>query len=265
MATRSKSNWAKVFKLTLDQVRPPDVQKLHAAFAREKLAEHLAGVTGGKPAVTTVVDGRRGASEDSVKPYGIIRYEFSYFREIAAWALTQARDISPVDSGEYRDSWFVLADGLRCEPDAIPDGAKRIAIINDRPYHRKIHVGAMKGLSVPPLIVERLRAAVGRRFGNLVYGEIKFLMLNGGYVLKGRQRSSSVKELAAWHGVPEPVIKGWIARGDKLKSLDLTKRIAAGSDRRSAAYREGRTYLKTRKDTQSGQPMTYPALELTLR
>lgn len=265
MGARSTSNWAKVFTLTLDQLKPPDIQRTHAAVARQVLADHLSGLQGARPGITTVVDGRRGASEDSVKPYGVIRYEFSYFREIAAWALEQASALSPVDSGRYKNSWFVLADGERCEPQDIPDGAARVAITNDQPYHRKIHVGAMRGLSVPPMIVERLRAAVRRRYGNFVAGEVRFILLEGGYVLKGRQRTASIKELATWHGVPEPVIKGWLARGDKLGTIDLTKRTATGVDRRSAAFREGRQYLTSRSDTKAGQPMTYPALELTLR
>lgn len=230
MARRSSSNWAKVFSVVTAGLKPPEIQKHHAAFAREKLAEHMAGVKGTPPAVTKMVDGRRGASEDSVKPYGVIRYEFSYFREIAAVALDMARDMSPVDSGDYKEAWFCLADGERCEPDAIPETARRILITNDLPYHRKIHVGAMKNLSVPPLIVERLRAAMRRRYGNLVECQVQFILLEGGYILKGHR----------------PVRK-------------------AAASRRSSAYRAGMTHLKPRKDTAKGQRLTYPALEMTLR
>lgn len=210
MARRSTlGGWETVINLAIEGMNPPEIQRQHAAFARQKLAEHLAGVQS-RPAVTVIVDGRRDASEDSVKPYGVIRYEFSYFREVAAEALAQAQEMSPVRSGRYKRSWFVLADGVEVAPDAIPDKARSVMVVNDQPYHRKIHVGAMRNLSVPPLIVERLRQVVQRRFGNLVQVGVRFILLEGGYILKGRNKSR-------------------------------------------------------RKDLRAGQPMTYPALELTLR
>lgn len=235
---KSFSNMEKVLRLDLSQVLPPQVQKVHADFARKKLQEHLSGLKGTPPAVTTIVDGRRGASEDSVKPYGLIRYEFSWLAEVAQAALDKALEFSPVDSGEYRNSWFMMAGQVEIDPTAIPDGISEITITNSTPYHRKIQVGAMK-MSVPPGIVERVRQWVLGRHGNLVDAQIYFIQLSGKakgsrfeipYILKGRRPARP-----------------------------------AAQSRRSSAFRAGRKYLAARKDTAAGQQLTYPALTISLR
>src|SRR3546814_12451062 len=106
--------------LAVAAVTPPELQRLQARVARETLAEHLATLPR-RPPVKTIVDGRAGASEDSVKAYGRIRYEFGFLQEIAPLALEHARKVSPLDSGRYRDSWLVLADGAPVDADAVPD------------------------------------------------------------------------------------------------------------------------------------------------
>jgi len=140
----------------------------------------------------TFVNYEEGRSEEQVKPPGPIIYVFDYGIEIAQFALELARALSPVRSGAYRDAWFLLDEsGAQTTPENLTPGAP-FTITNDKPYARKIEVGAMK-VSVPPGIVERLRKGVLGRYGNSVSAKVKFIKLEGGYVLKrhgtgGRQR-----------------------------------------------------------------------------
>jgi hypothetical protein len=136
------------------------------------------------PSVETVVDGLAGAPLESVKPGGIIRFDFKYLREIARFALDWLRENSPVESGAYKNAHFVMAGGAEIDPLEIPAEAHEIVVTNDKPYARKIQVG-MKSLSVPPGIYDRARIAVARRYGNIVSVDLKFIELAGGYVLKG--------------------------------------------------------------------------------
>src|SRR3546814_10310043 len=153
--------------LAVAAVTPPELQRLQARVARETLAEHLATLPR-RPPVKTIVDGRAGASEDSVKAYGRIRYEFGFLQEIAPLALEHARKVSPLDSGRYRDSWLVLADGAPVDADAVPDETEELVIVNPEPYSRKLNVGKnLDGtpfvVSVPPYFVEEINGFVFRR------------------------------------------------------------------------------------------------------
>lgn len=173
---------------------PQNISRELAAFARQSLAQVQASGQASQ-FYEKSVNGRRGAAEETVVPPGPIVYDFSYLPEIAEFALEFARNRSPVDSGRYKGSWFVLVNG-ETVPDlsAIPDDAE-LVITNDQPYHRKIDVGAMK-MRVPPGIVEDTRQAVMRRFGNVIRAERRFVNLASGrgdtevpYILRrGSQR-----------------------------------------------------------------------------
>jgi hypothetical protein len=158
-----------------------EVSKLLAATARKVLAEVKAKQPGSH---RTFVNGREGASEDTVQAPGPIVYEFELGPEIVAFALDTLRALSPVKSGAYRDAHFLLVDGAAAPASAAVLGAD-LLIANDRPYARKIHVGAMKNMKVPPGIYERARQAVMARWGNAVRVEVTFVSLAGGYVAKG--------------------------------------------------------------------------------
>jgi len=180
---RSTAAFERTIRLAVDSLRPPDVQRHHAAVARRGLVDHLRKLKGDLPEVQTFVDGRLGAPEESVKPYGVIRYEFVFASEAATFALKEAQEMSPVDSGAFRRAWFLMVDGKEVAADAIPPSARRIVLTNDRPYARKIEVGAMT-VRVPPGIVDRLQRVVLRRFGNSVEADVQYIELAGGYRLK---------------------------------------------------------------------------------
>lgn len=207
---RSTAAFERIITLQLAKVRPPEVQRIHAEIARKGLAKHLQSIQGGKPHVTVYVDGREGASEDTVKAYGVIRYEFTRLAEIAAFALKRAQELSPVDSGAYKSSWFVMAAGRQVSPEAIPNGVE-LVLTNDQPYHRKLemtvnaeHWRGKVRARLPAGIVERLRQEVYREFGKTVDASVSFITLQGGYVLKGRGRRR--KDTAAGQQMTYPAL-----------------------------------------------------------
>lgn len=220
--------------LIVARVTPPKLQELHAKVARQALGDHLASLPS-KPPVKRIVDGQVGAVEETVKAYGLIRYEFSYLREMAKYGLEQARAVSPVDSGKYRDSWIALADGVPTDPDAIPDGTAEVLITNPEPYSRKLNVGKnLDGtsfvLEVPPNFVETASAAVRRRFGNAAVIQFKYVSLHGAYVIKIGNATLLARE-AARRGV-----------------TDVAK-----------------SRLQVRRDRSAGAEVTYPAFSIRMR
>lgn len=126
---------------------PQAFARWHAEKAREALAEVQAR-EGVRP-TTVIVDGRRGASEDSVRPFGVIAYEISPLADVvdAVWnALIQASPIGPGKTGHYKDAHWLFVNGQRVDVkpggDApeIPPGSTCM-LVNTKPYARKLEVG----------------------------------------------------------------------------------------------------------------------------
>lgn len=202
--------WESTVRILRDAVGAPKFQQLHARVAKRALAQHLAQAAD-KPEVVRYVDGRQGDPEESVKLYGVIRYEFIRLAAIARAGLDLARQLSPMESGKYRESWFLMVDGVQV--DRVPPGAREIVLTNDQPYHRKLemtvnsegqaasaHAAAEQSMGAyvakryakfnrPPGIVEKVRQQLGRKFGDSFDAQITFIELEGGYVLKGKGRS----------------------------------------------------------------------------
>jgi hypothetical protein len=213
-------------KIATRDLEPAAISALLAKTARQALAEVI-GSGEAPESYTRSVNGRVGAPEESVIAPGPIVYAFSYLEEATLYGLQFARARSPVDSGEFKKSWFALVDGSLWNGQSnIMPGAE-VLITNDQPYARKIEVGAMKRMRLPPHVAEDTRQAILRRYPGAFRVELKFIVLAGGYVLKGHSRS-----------------------------------VAAKTNRRSSAFREGRAVLRSRKDTAAGQQMTYPAVSL---
>lgn len=167
-------------------LEPAAIQRQLAAFAREELAGALARGDG-SPVYTTSVNGRRGASEDSVRLPGPIVYDFVWWAPIITYALEVLRARSPVRSGAYRDAWTVVVGGQKVrEFDALPADAQ-IHIVNPVPYARKIEVGHMK-MSVPPGVVEQGVQVVAARYGQMVHVSHEFITLRGDYSAAGQFR-----------------------------------------------------------------------------
>ncbi len=139
--------------------------KIIAAAAR---TERDAMISRGEasPIYRTLVDGRDGAPEESIKPGGAIIYRFNTLGQAAIFGLSFARERSPVLSGTYKRSWFVAVNGVPWDGNLreVPSDAQ-VMIVNAAPYHRKVETGAQRGLGRG--ICEAIRKAVRQRFPNM--------------------------------------------------------------------------------------------------
>ena len=96
--------------MQLDRFGPEQARLAHIAIARQGLAAFLA-TQEQEPLYQIETDGHASASEDSVRPFGIIGYLIQRLPEIGRYAIVTAREISPDANGRYNHSWFLLADG----------------------------------------------------------------------------------------------------------------------------------------------------------
>lgn len=190
------------------------------------------------PVYETFVDQRRGASEETVRPDGVIRYEFDQIGEAAEYGLDACRRLSPMESGVFRLAWVLSVNHRPWFGDVkdIPTGAE-VLIVNPLPYARKIETGAMPKMSVEPGIVQRAAQRIKRQFP-AISAFVTYVQLppafsigefHTPYILRGRQRSFAVAHEA---------------------------RIRASG---------GRSVATRRKDLMAGEQITYPAIELSAR
>lgn len=163
-----------------------NIRRQLAAFAKQELAKVQRSGEAPERYVRTV-NGRIGAPEESVEPPGPIVYSFNVLPDVAEYALAFAKERSPVRSGRFKKSWFVMVNGRETRSlESIPLEAE-VILTNSQPYSRKIEVGAMK-MRVPPGVVEDTKQAVMRRFGNIVTAQKRFIPLSGAYVLRRENR-----------------------------------------------------------------------------
>lgn len=190
---------------------PQEARKRHISIARAGLADFM-GRQQTRPMVRIEVDNRPATSEEQVKPFGLIVYRFDRMREVASFALREAEEASPVLSGRYKQSWFLMLGTQEIGLNQIPASAT-IILTNDQPYSRKINVGA-KGFEkymIPAGVVERVRQKVRQRYGSVVTAKVEYLQFpGGGHVLKNSLRS---KRSNGRRGK---------VRGDAMKGMQIT-------------------------------------------
>lgn len=163
--------------LKSDVLSPQAFVKMHAATARSELAKLEAEQ--GKYPTQTFVDGRSGASEDSVRYGGVIEYRIHVIQDAVDWIYAEWVKRSPVgppEGGHYRDDIMLFVDGYR--RDAANGGvvdvadAKEVVLISLRPYSRKI----ARGLSVqaPEGWLEVLAREARRQFQDVAKVEYEY-------------------------------------------------------------------------------------------
>lgn len=129
---------------------------------------------------TRIVDGVTGAREEQVKSNGMIVYQYPRLEEVTKYALEVLFDLSPVLSGDYRNSHTLFINGVAATD---LNGWKRddeISISNPLPYSRKIEVGAMK-MRVPGTdhVYQQASAKVKARYGNVATISFTFRAIFG--------------------------------------------------------------------------------------
>lgn len=178
-----RGGYEQVLELNLKRFNPENAKKIHIETARKALGEFLSRQKD-KPEYKILVDGAEALSENQVKPFGIIKYIFLRMAQVGKLAISTARELSPVMSGKYKQSWVLIADRVLVNENSIPNNVKELILVNPQPYARKIHVRGARFRGVPPGIVEKVRQITLRSFRNTIVGEVRYIELNGAYVLK---------------------------------------------------------------------------------
>lgn len=180
--------FAAELKVATRGLEPDEINAKLARFARQALAREIRSGRA-SPNYEKFVNGRKGAEEETVQAPGPILYLFSQWREIIAFALLSLEEKSPRKSGRYVGSFFVMVNGQRVTNFATIPPTATVLITSDQPYSRKIHVGAMEGMSVPRGNFEKARQALFRKFNaseaRSIDADVRFIDLPGAYV---RQR-----------------------------------------------------------------------------
>jgi hypothetical protein len=126
---------------------PQTFAKVHARIARRTLADVEARQ--GVHPYFVVVDGRKGASEDDVKPYGLIQYYIDVTAKIgkAIDAVYVALvTLAPVDTGQYQSRiWLLINGGQRDanleQQDIGLNSGDVVQFIDTVPYARALEGG----------------------------------------------------------------------------------------------------------------------------
>lgn len=140
---------------------------------------------------TRNVDGREGASEESVRPDGVITYIYPRLDAVVQYALEVLFDLSPVLSGEYRNSHTLFVEGAAAR-DLKGWSGGEIVISNTVPYARKIELGVMK-MRVPgsSRVYDMAEREVRARYGNIAAIFYTYRGIVGGGVSSGRAGNKS--------------------------------------------------------------------------
>lgn len=192
-----------------------EVQKLFVAEIRRQLDRAIAEAR--PTSYEQYVDRVPGRVIEQVEPFGIAVFTFSYLSEIAKFALSVLREISPVDRGSpkreangivYRDNHNVYVDGVLIESLSSIGAADRVVIANTLPYARRLELpskwrhgplkGQPRGWSIQPQvpqpadsIYQHAAATVRRRYGNMATVESTWVGLAGGTELTGGAANES--------------------------------------------------------------------------
>jgi len=131
-----------------------------------------------------IVDGQIGATEEVVKPAGIIVYQYPRLDQVVQFAMETLFDRSPVDSGDYRNAHMIFIENSPARNLAELRSGDEITITNPMPYARKIEAGSMT-MRVPGTdhVYQQARQIVAARWGNVAKIKFTYRALIGGHVV----------------------------------------------------------------------------------
>lgn len=178
-----RGGYEHILNLNLQRFNPEQARLKHIEVAKKSLEKFLSRQKE-KPSYKIFADGVEVSSETSVRPFGVIKYVFLRISQVGKLAIKTARDLSPVQSGRYKKSWLLEADGSLVDENNIPEDTQQLILVNNQPYARKIHTRGARLRNVPPGIVEKVRQIVLRNYRNSVSVELRYIELRGAYVLR---------------------------------------------------------------------------------
>lgn len=155
-----------ISSLVYSSLSPESQREAIADLARQALkdAEQVnRRVLGHAPEHKTFVDGRKEAPLESVKPDGLIVFEFNLITDLLAWIAEQLETHSPIRTGAFAKSHKLFADGVEADP-ANPPPAEEYVFMSLLPYAESLEHGHSK--QDPNGIYEVVATLAQRRFGN---------------------------------------------------------------------------------------------------
>lgn len=201
------------------QVQSPDARARVARHLKLRLEEMARG--GVLPTFRQFVDQQETKDLSSVTFRGsVITIKFDLLDGVARAMLAYTKEISPIQSGAYRDAWFLSVNGTPITDLSQPiRSGSTVILTNFAPYARRLEEqgrigrgGRLTSYLRPELVVtERTRQWAKAKFpGALI--ERLFVVIPGGGVARGWQ-------------VPY-ILKRGPHRGDQLTypALQLTER-----------------------------------------
>lgn len=195
MAVRSRVQLLDVESILQGEFSPAAQSAVLAAFAKEQLADAEATnalALGRTPSHTTEVDGRQGAKIETVKPNGVVVFEFEMVSTAIEWLSQQLIEHSPQRSGRYSKSHVLLADGQEVQiGDTVPPASEYV-FINTQPYAAKIERGLSNQASAG--VYEVVATLGASRFGNVANIRFSFRVPPAGAVHEWASKTSMVRK-----------------------------------------------------------------------
>jgi len=140
-----------------------------ARIAREELArgqEQNRAALGRVPPHESFVDGRKTDHLESVRPDGVIVFEFELVEDVLNYIGEMLIKHSPVLTGRFRESFVMFADEKLINfGEPIPANVQEITFVNLQPYARKIEFG--QSAQAPDGVMAVVATMAQRRFGNI--------------------------------------------------------------------------------------------------
>lgn len=170
-----------------EDLSPAAQSKQFAVFAQEQITdarETNLQVLGRLPRETIAVDGRVGASLDSVRPDGVILAEFQLFDDVLIWIADQLDKHSPVLTGRFKKNNTLFADGVETQVGSKLPDAQEFVFTNTLPYTRKIERG--QSSQAPDGVFQVVATLAQRRFGNVAKITFGYRTALGGAFIGGR-------------------------------------------------------------------------------
>lgn len=178
-------------------------QKVIANFARseiEKVDVANARALGRKVAHVTSVDGRKGATLETVRPNGgVIETLWDIGTvDVLPWIMRELVSRSPRISGEYIRGHRVFMNGVEVALTESRDPSAEYVVLNVVPYARKVEIGKTEAgrafvIQVPNRIYERVAKDARARFGKVADIRFSYRETTKAYRLRGSNRSPPVR------------------------------------------------------------------------
>lgn len=172
-----------------------------AEDVRDEVIARQRSRAGVSPDYDQVVDRIRDAPLSSVRPDGVIMFEWIYLQEVARVGFEMLVARGPQLSGAWNKSIAVFVDDVRASIAAITPATRLIEIAPVIIYARRLEIGKRKGgqpfiLKAPPHLVEETAIFLRRTYAGVATVKHSFVQIQGNTgSLRGKARNRANAEM----------------------------------------------------------------------